>query len=297
MKTKNAQLVVPGRHELGEGVLWCERTQSVFWTDIQAARLWNHHPASGATRSWGMPERLCSMALTADDDRLLLGLASRLAFFSLASGVITPICDVESGLATTRLNDGRCDRQGRFVFGTLNEDAGRAPIGSFYRLNIDLSLERLDLPGVAISNSICFSPDGRLMYHCDTLSNRILCCDYDPRSGAVSGQRVFVDFAGQPGSPDGSTVDANGYLWNAQWGGARVVRFAPNGRLDRMVEVPTAQPTCPAFGGTDFSTLYVTTAHEGMSPAQREDDAFAGGLFAVALEGVRGLPEVRFGGA
>ncbi|ONN66183.1 SMP-30/gluconolactonase/LRE family protein [Herbaspirillum sp. VT-16-41] len=292
----NAQLLVDGHHELGEGVLWCERSQTVFWTDIHASRLWNHDPQSGATRSWPMPERLCCFAFTADPERLLIGLASRLAFFNLGTGAITPICRIEDDLPTTRLNDGRCDRQGRFVFGTLNEDVGRAPIASFYRLNADLSLERLPLPGIAISNSICFSPDGTRMYHCDSMEGKIMVCDYDPASGAIANQRVFADLAQQPGGPDGSTVDADGHVWNAQWGGARVVRFTPDGRIDRIVDMPTAQPSCVAFGGAALDTLFVTSAHEGMSARQREQDALAGALFAVPETGVRGLPEVRFAG-
>lgn len=292
----NAQLLVDGHHELGEGVLWCERSQTVFWTDIHASRLWNHDPASGATRSWAMPERLCCFAFTADPQRLLIGLASRLAFFDLGTGSISPICRIEDDLPSTRLNDGRCDRQGRFVFGTLNEDAGRAPIASFYRLNADLSLERLALPGIAISNSICFSLDGKLMYHCDSMAGKIMVCDYDTASGAVTHQRLFADLAQQPGGPDGSTVDADGYLWNAQWGGARVVRFAPDGRIDRIIDMPTAQPSCVAFGGAALDTLFVTTAHEGMSAGQRAEDALAGGLFSVPGLDVRGLPEVRFAG-
>lgn len=292
----NAQLLVDGHHELGEGVLWCERSQTVFWTDIHASRLWNHDPASGATRSWAMPERLCCFAFTADPQRLLIGLASRLAFFDLGTGSISPICRIEDDLPSTRLNDGRCDRQGRFVFGTLNEDAGRAPIASFYRLNADLSLERLALPGIAISNSICFSLDGKLMYHCDSMAGKIMVCDYDTASGAVGPQRLFADLAQQPGGPDGSTVDAEGYVWNAQWGGARVVRYAPDGRIDRIIDMPTAQPSCVAFGGAALDTLFVTTAHEGMSAEQRAEDALAGGLFSVPGLGVRGLPEVRFAG-
>ncbi len=292
----NAQLLVDGHHELGEGVLWCDRSQSVFWTDIHASRLWNHHPQTGVTRSWGMPERLCCYAFTADPQQLLIGLESRLAFFNLSTGAIAPICRIEDDLPSTRLNDGRCDRQGRFVFGTLNEDPDRAPIASFYRLNTDLTLERLSLPSIAISNSICFSLDGKLMYHCDSMAGKIMVCDYDTASGAVSGQRVFADLAEQPGGPDGSSIDAEGYLWNAQWGGSRVVRYAPDGSIDRVVAIPTAQPSCVAFGGAQFDTLYVTTAHEGMSSEQRAADSLAGGLFAVALDSVRGLPEVRFAG-
>lgn len=291
-----ASLIVDSKCELGECAIWCDRSQSIFWTDIQGAILWNHHPADGVTRSWNMPERLSVFALTAQSNRLLIGLASQLAFFDLDSGVVTPIHRIEEDLPTTRLNDGRCDKQGRFVFGTLNEDKGRAPIGSFYRLNTDLSLERLPLPGVAISNSVCFSPDGTRMYYCDTMQGKIMCCDYDVVTGAISGQRLFVDLSGEQGSPDGSAIDSQGYLWNAQWGGARVVRYASDGLLDRIIAVPVSQPSCPTFGGADFDTLYVTTAHEGMSAQQRQEEALSGGLFGVRLDGVRGLPEVRFAG-
>lgn len=284
-----AQLLVDGRHELGEGVLWCERSQSLFWTDIHASRLWNHDPQGGVTRSWDLPERLCCFAFTGDANRLLVGLASRLAFLALDDGALTPICEVEADLPTTRLNDGRCDRQGRFVFGTLNEDPARAPIGSFYRLNTDLSLERLPLPGVAISNSICFNPAGDVMYYCDSMQGKIMCCDYD-----VANPRVFAELAAA-GGPDGSCVDAEGMVWNARWGGSRVVRLAADGSVERTVEVPATQVSCVAFGGPDLSTLYITTAHEGMDAAQRAADAWAGGIFALRLDGVRGLPEVRFG--
>jgi L-arabinonolactonase len=286
-----AQLLVDGKHELGEGVLWCERSQSLFWTDIHASRLWNHDPQRGTTRSWGLPERLCCFAFTQDANRLLLGLASRLAFMTLDDGMITPLCDVEADLPTTRLNDGRCDRQGRFVFGTLNEDPARAPIGSFYRLNADLTLERLPLPGVAISNSICFSPEGDVMYYCDSMQGKIMCCDIDGAN-----PRVFADLSGTPGGPDGSCVDADGFVWNARWGGARVVRFAPDGSVERTVGVPATQVSCVAFGGADLSTLYITSAHEGMNAEQREADSLAGAIFAAQPEGVRGLPEVRFAG-
>lgn len=291
-----ASLIIDGQHELGECPLWCDRTQSLYWTDIHASVLWNYQPEGHRTRSWVMPERLSVFALTGDSRRLLLGLASRLAFFDLDSGTVTPICDVEQDLPTTRLNDGRCDRQGRFVFGTLNEDRGRSPIGSFYRLDKDLSLHRLPLPGVAISNSICFSPAGTRMYYCDTLQRNIMCCDYDPVSGAIGAPQLFVDLRDAPGAPDGSAIDADGYLWSAQWGGARVARYSPDGMLDRVVAVPVAQPSCPAFGGADLQTLYVTTAQEGMSAVARVDMPASGGLFALQLERIRGLPEARFAG-
>lgn len=202
------KLLVDGKHLLGEGVLWCERSGRLLWTDILASRLWCHTLASGETQSWAMPEMLATFALTLDDDRLLLGLASQLAWFHFSSGQVTPIVAVEADLHTTRINDGRCDRQGRFVFGTKSDAADRAPNCSFYRLNTDLTLERLPLSPVVISNSICFSPDGATMYYCDTISNTIRCCDYESLDKTVpvpvvafNNDRLFADLHDQPGSP------------------------------------------------------------------------------------------------
>lgn len=290
------KLLVDSKNALGECVLWCERSQRVFWTDIPAAILWCYRPSSAETCSWPMPERLASFALTQDDDCLLLGLASRLAYFNLSTGMVSPICPVEADLPTTRINDGRCDRQGRFVFGTLNEAADHAACASFYRLNIDLTLERLPLPNVAIANSICFSPDGSTMYYCDSLDKTIRCCDYDPVTGAVQGSRIFVDLTQEPGVPDGSIIDAQGYLWNAQWGGRRVLRFAPDGSVDRVLAVPVEQPSCVALGGAHWNELLVSSARVSMSGPALVDEPHAGGLLHAIVSDVQGLPEVRFAG-
>jgi L-arabinonolactonase len=288
------QLLVDGRNILGECVLWCDTTRRVLWTDIQGSVLYAHSPASGQTQSWAMPERLCCFALTGSDDRLLVGLASGLAFFDFSTGAFSRICEVEAHIESTRLNDGRCDRQGRFVFGTFNHDSNpKAPVGSFYRLNHDLSLERLPLGGVAIANSICFSPDGRTMYYADSMTVAINCCDYDPQTGAVGNPRVFVAADAAPGEPDGSTIDADGCLWSTRWGAGQVVRFAPDGSVDTVIELPVPQPSCPAFGGEHLNVLYVTTARQGMSEEELAAAPLSGGLFHMALD-VRGVPETRF---
>jgi len=289
-------LLIDGENQLGECVLWCAHTQRVWWTDIPAATLWCHSPATGVTRSWPMPERLASFALTQDDDVLLLGLASRLAYFDCSSGVLTPICAVEPELASTRINDGRCDRQGRFVFGTCNEASGQAAIGSFYRLNADLSLERLALGHVSIPNSLCFSLDGSRMYYCDSPSKTIRSCAYDGSNGTISDDRLFADLRRDPGVPDGSLIDAGGYLWNAQWGGGRVVRYAADGSVDRVLQVPATQPSCVAFGGAELNELYVSSARVEMSELHLAREPHAGGLFHCVLTGVTGLPENRFAG-
>lgn len=278
------QLLVDGRNALGECVLWCERSARVWWTDILGSTLWAHDTATGATTSWSMPERLCSFALTASDTRLLLGLATRLAWFDTASGAVDTICEVEAELPSTRLNDGRCDRDGRFVFGTFDEAEPRSAIGSFYRLSADLTLERLPLPRVAIANSICFSPDGATMYYCDSPTRQIRRCDY----ADFANDRVFAQVAS--GDPDGSCIDADGHLWNAQWSAGQVQRFAPDGSVERSIALPVSQLTCVAFGGARFDTLFISSARVGLG----ESEAHAGGVFKAALAGVRGLPEVRF---
>ena len=283
------EVFVDVENQLGECVLWCERSERVLWTDILGSTLYAHELVTGKTRKWTMPEPLASFAFTGNDDRLLLGLASQLAFFDFSTGAVIPICDVEAGL-TTRLNDGRCDRQGRFVFGTFNTVEPRARIGGYYRLDADLTLERLPLRDCAIANSICFSPDGATMYYCNSPERTIRCCDYPSDAGAISNDRLFVALDGDAGEPDGSCIDAEGYLWNAQWGASRVVRYSPQGKVERVIESPALQPSCVAIGGLGLDTLYVTSARTGMGEPAVHD----GALFHHRLSGVRGLPESRF---
>ena len=289
-------LLHDGQNYLGEGVIWCDRSHRVFWTDIGNARLHSIDLTSGQNHEWSLPERLACFALTADDNVLLLGLASRLAFFNLETGHLTEICPIEADLAATRLNDGRCDRQGRFVFGTIDETPAREPIASYYRLNHDLSLEKLPLPALAISNSTCFSIDGGAMYFCDSMTKHIMRWD-GYGSGDASAISVFADLGDGPASPDGATIDSAGYLWSAQWGGSRVVRYTPAGEIDRILYLPVSQPSCVCLGGALLDTLYVTTAQENLSAENLADEPLAGGLFHTVLADVSGLPEVRFGGA
>jgi L-arabinonolactonase len=282
------ELMFDAQNVLGECPLWCDRQQCLWWTDILGRALWRFTPSSGVSQVWDMPERLASFALTHNDERLLLGLESRLAWFNLADGQILTIAEVEADKPDLRLNDGRCDRQGRFVFGTMNEAMGRAPTGNFFRLGHDLQLERLPLSPVAIANSICFSPDGRTMYFCDSLSGTIRCCDYGED---ISGEREFAILPPGCGEPDGSLIDADGFLWNAEWGAGRVVRYRPDGTIERAIGVPVSQPTCPAFGGAKLDELFVTSALVDLMVAEPH----AGGVFSMRVTDAVGLPESRFG--
>jgi L-arabinonolactonase len=221
---------------------------------------------------------------------LLLGLASGIAIFDLGSESMSNIVPVEADQPTTRINDGRCDRQGRFWVGTMHNRT-RAPEGVLYRLDSGCRLTAMH-SGICIPNSLAWSPDGRTMYFADSLLYTIFAYDFDTASGEMGAERVFATTKA-PAFPDGSTVDAEGYLWNAEFNGGRVVRYAPDARIDRVIEMPTHRPTCCAFGGPDLDVLYITTASQQMSAEELAKQPFAGALLALDV-GVRGLIEPRF---
>ncbi len=294
----SAVLAVDCRCTLGEGLLWWGARESLLWTDIQSARLWRHSLATGATRSWSLPSRLGSLAIC-QSGSLLLAFAKGLCFADIddspdAALSTRPIVTVELEIATTRVNDGRTDRSGNFVFGTMNEDPGDAPLGSFYQYSTAHGLRRLDLGGVHIPNSICFSLDGRTMYFCDSNRRRIMQCDYDAATAAVANVRPFVVLGDPPGTPDGSVIDAEGCLWNAEWGAARICRYTPDGRLDRTIAVPAKNPTCPVFGGAAMGDLFVTSAREQMTADELERMPDAGGVYLAGAVGARGVQDTLF---
>ncbi|HEX9169688.1 MAG TPA: SMP-30/gluconolactonase/LRE family protein, partial [Roseiarcus sp.] len=275
---------------LGEGVVWSPAHGEVQWTDIFGRRFWAYRPSDGATRSVALPDRLACFA-PLGGSLLLAGFAGGLEVFDLKSGARRQIAAIEPDRPTTRLNDGKLDRQGRLVFGTMDEESPARPIGQVYSYGGGPAPRAL-VSGVRISNSIAFSPDGRRMYFADTPTKVIRCYDYDLDSGDLSHERVFATLEG-PGSPDGSTVDANGCLWNAEWGGGRVVRYTPEGRVDRAVALPCAQVTCCAFGGARLDQLFVTTARFGLDAAALAGQPHAGALFAIDV-GVTGLTDTPF---
>jgi len=292
-----AILAVDSRCQLGECILWCERRQALLWADITGARLWMHWPGSGDVRRWQLPAALGCFALC-EDGRVLLGLAKGLVladpdaaeFDALA---LEHVADVEPTLAYTRINDGRCDRQGNFVFGTKCERGDGAPLGGWYQYSARHGLRRLALPGATIPNSICFDPDGRTMYYCDSRVPEIRCCDYDADQAAVSNLRTHARIEGAEASPDGSIIDAQGRLWNAHWGAARVVCYDERGSVADRVAIPAKNPSCCTFGGAALDRLYVTTAREDMSESELEATPHAGGVYGVFVPGARGLPEAR----
>lgn len=272
---------------LGECPVWCERTSRLYWIDIEGRTLFAHDPAGDNVRHWPLPERIGSFALTRNENVLLLGLASRLGFFDLTDASFTEIA-ASPGNPGTRIGDGRCDRDGNFVFGTMDDGESPQPIGGFYRLNAgSKTVERLSVLDSAISNGICFSPDGATFYFCDSMQQKILCCDYP----SLDNQRTFTVVDGK-GAPDGSCIDAQGFLWNAEWGGSRVVRYSPAGVVDLVIPALAQCTTCPAIGGASYDSLYCTTASVGLESPTDAD----GLLLCAKLDQIKGLPEVLFAG-
>jgi L-arabinonolactonase len=288
-----AALALDARCTLGEGVLWDAAHGRWLWTDIEAACLWRWSGPGHTPTRCALPDRLGSFALCRSG-RLLLGLAKGLAWGREQGDrmEVSPLVPVEAAEWRTRINDGRTDRQGRFVFGTFNQSPERRPICGFYQFSRGHGLRRLALPAVAIANSICFSPDGRTMYFTDTAQGRILQCDYDGEAAKVANVREFVQVNG--GGPDGSVIDAEGCLWNAQWGASRVVRYSPAGEPLMAVALAAPHASCPAFGGEGLNDLMVTSARAEMDAAALARSPQSGGLFHLHLPGTTGLADALF---
>ena len=287
-----AELVLPCASLHGEGVTWDASARRLWWTDIHGETLWSYDPATDKAEKFRAPGRICCFA-PRHDGTIIAAFADGFAFFDPRTGQRWDIAAFEPDTLQTRLNDGRTDRQGRFIAGGMDE-RNLHPISSVWRLDPDLRLTRL-FGGVRCANSTCFSPDGRTMYFADSPERSIIAFDYDITTGEVGAKRVVATVPDGQGVPDGSCVDAEGFIWNAVWQGWRVDRFTPDGRLDLTVELPVAKPTCVAFGGIGLDTLFITTSRLGLTDEELARQPEAGSLFAVK-PGITGLADAPFSG-
>jgi L-arabinonolactonase len=279
-------------HALGESPVWHAQEQALYWVNVHGPQILRLTPSTGEVKLWTLPDAVGSIGIRAQGG-LIAATKRGFHVFDTTTGTLHPLSDPESHLPDNRFNDGRCDRRGRFWSGTMSE-AAREPLGSLYCIDADLRVKAAR-SGIIIPNSLCWSPDDRVMYFADTYRHKIWAYDYDIETGTPSNERVFVDLSDRLGKPDGSTVDAQGYLWNCQYSGGRVCRYAPDGTLDRTIELPVTQPTSCAFGGPGLQTLYITSARQNLTPEQLAKEPLAGALFAVDLD-VTGLPEPAFAG-
>ncbi len=283
--------ISPAGALLGEGVVWLAEEQAVYWVDIKGRFVHRHHPVSGEQKSWPMPEEIgCLVPRTGGG--FIAGFQSGLAAIDLDTGATEPFGSPESGVPGNRINDGKADARGRLWVGTM-DNAEVDPTGALYRFDADRGEHRLD-DGYVITNGPAFSPDGETLYHTDTLKKTIYAFDLAD-DGSLSNKRVHITIAEGEGWPDGMTVDAEGHLWVAHFGGWRITRFTPDGAVDTVIEMPVGQNTNVAFGGPDLDVLYITTAAKQLDEAELAEQPLAGALFECPV-GVRGLPAGRYAG-
>ncbi|HYE50995.1 MAG TPA: SMP-30/gluconolactonase/LRE family protein [Azospirillaceae bacterium] len=282
--------VAESRCLLGEGPLWDPDARRLYWFDIKGRRLHWLAPGKEAFGTLELPAR-CSAAALAGGG-LVVASDQGVGLLDPATGKLDIRLVLEPDRPGNRSNDGKADPWGNFWVGTM-DDAEAQASGALYRIDAGWRAERV-LDGLRIPNTLAWSPDGRRMIFADSGEATLYAFDLEPDSGRLSNRRVFA--AGDGGTPDGSAMDAEGFLWNAQWGAARVVRYAPDGGIDRVVPLPVGNPTSCAFGGDDLATLYVTSARVGLSEEALAGQPLAGGVFALD-PGVRGLPVGRFGRA
>ena len=291
----NVECALDIKAKLGECPVWCPRSSNLYWIDIQAPSLNRFDPSTGSNRVWPLLEPIGSFALCETEGEALLALKSGLYRFDLDSGELTPLAAPEPNLPDNRLNDGRCDRQGRFFVGSMRDppEPG-APTGSLYRFDATGRCTAM-VGGLYVANGLAFSPDGRILYHSDSFPavRSIWRADLDVASGAMSNRRLFVDTHGMPGRPDGGAVDADGCYWSAATDGWELVRFTPAGKVDRRIPLPVAKPSMLAFGGGRLDTIYVTSIRPANADLSKQP--LAGCLFAIEA-GVSGLPEPLFAG-
>lgn len=285
MKHGEARPVCKVGATLGEGPVWVPSDEALWFVDIKKRRLHRYRPEGDARlESWEAPAQPGWIVPTVDG-RYLCGLQTGLHHFDPASGAFTLFAEVEPDLPGNRLNDATVDCRGRLWFGSM-DDGERAPTGRFYRADERGIAAVID--GVVITNGPAVSPDGTLLYHTDTLNRTIHVSRIGP-DGVLSDTRLFVAFDPEEGHPDGPTVDAEGCVWTALWGGWSARRYTPAGELLQTVRFPVANVTKIALGGPDGRTAYATTASKGLSKADHAAQPHAGDLFAFEAE-VPGQP-------
>jgi sugar lactone lactonase YvrE len=286
--------VLDARAEVGECPTWCPEERALYWIDIYGPALFRTDPESGATRRWDLPSPVGCFGLREGQQAAIVALADGVYELNLETGALTLLHGAPFDTAHYRFNDGRCDRQGRFWAGSTRWPDSPRPFGTSAFWRCDAGGLTLGIDNTSIANGIAFSPDGRVMYVADRPNWQILAFDYDPATGTPSNRRRFATVP-EGEVPDGAAVDAEGGYWIAMFRAGRILRFTPEGRLDRDLKAPTILPTMICFGGPDLATLYVTSSRRHLEDAQRTAEPLAGGIFRCDV-GARGIAEPRWRG-
>lgn len=280
-----AELILDAKVFLGEGPLWDDQQNCLWWINIFEGELHRYDPATGDDRTWSLGQQIGTV-VKQKSGGLAVALENGFYSFDPDTEQLEPVCDPESDRPGNRFNDGKCDPVGRFWAGTM-EKAEENTTGSLYCLEGNGSCRKM-LSDIAISNGIVWTSDRSTMYYIDSPTRRVDAFDYHPDTGEISNRRTAFEIPDGLGYPDGMSIDAEDRLWVALWNGWSVVRFDPqNGKLLDRIELPVANVTACAFGGPELNELYITTARKGTSDEELEKQPHAGGLFRVKVD-VRG---------
>jgi sugar lactone lactonase YvrE len=273
---------------LGEGPAWNEGEQVLYWLDVFLPAINRFDPAIGINQAMRLDQPIYAFALRAKGGAIG-SFEDGIGFVDLDHGTIDIIGDPKVG-RPVNFNDGKCDRRGRFWTGTMAKDWS-SPIGGLYRIEPSQRITQMD-DGIVLSNGLVWSPDNRTMYFTDFGRRVIYAYDFEAETGVAHRRRPFIEVPEEAGFPDGMAVDAEGCLWVAHWDGWRVTRYGPSGQARQIIRMPVQRPTSCAFGGSDLSVLYITSARMGLS-----EEALAAaplsGVFAVRTD-TAGLAEPKF---
>ncbi len=290
-KSSDVELVIDSQSDLGEGAIWDNRAGELMWINITGEILNLYNPKTGNNKEMFTGQMIGTVVPT-ESGMVLVALKNGIYKLDLQTGTKSLIVDPEEDIPTNRFNDGKCDPSGRFWAGTLSLN-GKSGVASLYRLDPDSSIHTM-IEKVSISNGIVWSADFKKMYYIDTPTQKVMAYDYDNETGDISNPTVAVEVPSEMGSPDGMTIDADGNLWVALWGGAAVGCWDPKtGELIRKVEVPAKNVTSCAFGDDDLGTLYITTARQSTNDEELEQFPHAGGVFKIQ-PGVKGVKAYYF---
>ena len=295
MDLKGAESVTEVEHvlgignQLGEGPLWDPQKGLLFWVDIEAGCLHRFCPATGQVETFDTGITVSALGRVAGSDKLITATTRGVALWNWPDNSLAVIvADPENGRLGSRFNDAAVDRQGNFWVGSL----GPGFESALYRLGPERLLHKMD-SGIGTSNGIAWSLDNRMMYFTDSRRRVVFVYDFDAVSSSIANRRVLIEVPEGEGFPDGLTVDGDGFLWSARWGGARIARYDPTGRLEREISLPVTYPTSCTFGGANLDELYVTSARAPLPQHLAAREPHAGDLFRIRV-GVRGIEAPRF---
>jgi len=280
--------------ELAESPRWDVEEQAVYWLDIwNDPAVFRYHPATGKFTAWSPGLPVTGQARR-EGGGFVLATRTGLYFWDERTGESQFIQDPEADNRPVRFNDGSADRMGRFWAGSTQAEDQFQPAGSLYRMDAARNVQKM-AGGLACSNGLGWSPDSRTMYVTAQFAYELLAFDFDPATGEIANRRSFAKVPEADGLPDGLTVDADGCVWSAQWGGWRITRYDPDGKIERVVKLPVPNPTSCVFGGPALKDLYVTTAWLLLGAAERQAAPWSGDLIVVHTD-IQGLAEPKYAG-